>query len=153
MDNKVINLNRKTDVTIGDKKISVDFTDKRLLNKILKLMKKYQNIEEEINSRVNEVENNEGMSDLDKIIAYSDIEIDVLSEFRADIDSTFGSNLCDELFGEGVLPEIERYFEFFEAIAPIVSEAQKAQNDKITSIQKKYGLDRVSKVTNIEEGR
>lgn len=153
MDNKVINLNRKTEVTIGDKKISVDFTDKRLLNKILKLMKKYSNIETEIDSRVNEIEGNEGMNDIDKLIAYSDIEIDVLSEFRADIDNTFGSNLCDELFGEGVLPEIERYFEFFEAIAPIVAEAQKAQNDKITSIQKKYGLDRVSKVTNIEEGR
>ena len=69
MDNKVINLNRKTEVTIGDKKISVDFTDKRLLNKILKLMRKYENIEDAINDRVNEVENNEGMSDLDKIIA------------------------------------------------------------------------------------
>ena len=73
--------------------------------------------------------------DLDKIIAYSDVEIDVLTEFRNDVDNTFGINICDELFGEGVLPEIERYFEFFEAISPVVAKAQKEQNEKIASIQ------------------
>lgn len=148
-----INLNRATEVEIGDKKIKLDFSDKRLLNKILKLMKKYQNIEEEINDRVEEIEKKEDMSDLDKIIAYSDVEIDVLTEFRNDVDNTFGINLCDTLFGEGVLPEIERYFEFFEAISPIVQKAQKEQSDKIASIQQKYGLDRVAKVTNINEGK
>jgi len=148
-----INLNRATEVEIGDKKIKLDFSDKRLLNKILKLMKKYQNIESEINTRVEEIEKNEGMSDLDKIIAYSDVEIDVLTEFRNDVDNTFGINICDELFGEGVLPEIERYFEFFEAISPVVAKAQKEQNEKIASIQQKYGLDRVAKVTSINEGK
>jgi hypothetical protein len=116
-------------------------------------MKKYQNIESEINTRVEEIEKNEGMSDLDKIIAYSDVEIDVLTEFRNDVDNTFGINICDELFGEGVLPEIERYFEFFEAISPVVAKAQKEQNEKIASIQHKYGLDRVANVTNINEDK
>ena len=36
----------------SDRKIKVDFTDKRLVNKLLKLIKKYKNVEELVKEKM-----------------------------------------------------------------------------------------------------
>lgn len=142
---KVLNqtLNYATEIQVGDKTLKIDFSDKRLTNKVLKLIKKYQNLDTEIKERIAEIEKDESMDELDKLIAYSDVEVDILSEFKSDVDLAFNAPVTTILFGSDVVPEIERYFEFFEAITPIVKEVKEAENEKIVSIQKKYGLDRL----------
>lgn len=142
---KVLNqtLNYATEIQVGDKTLKIDFSDKRLTNKVLKLIKKYQNLDKEIKDRIAEIEKDESMDELDKLIAYSDVEVDILSEFKSDVDLAFNAPVTTILFGADVVPEIERYFEFFEAITPIVKEVKEAENEKIVSIQKKYGLDRL----------
>ena len=124
-----------------DKVIKVDFTDKRFVNRLLKLVKKYQNIGDEIDKEVEKIEAIE--DELDKLIAFTDMENNILEDFKNDVDATFNTNLTEQLFGEKCLPAIERYYDLFDAIMPYVKAAKAQENDAIAEITKKYGLNNV----------
>lgn len=144
MANTVIkSLNYATEIQVDGKSLKIDFSDKALINRCLKLIKKYQNLDKAINNRIAEIEKDTTLEEIDKLIAYSDVEVDILSEFKMDVDRAFNAPVTTTLFGADVIPEIERYFTFFEAITPIVQEVKTQENERITEIQKKYGLDRL----------
>ena len=65
---EIKNLSLVTSIKIEgtDKELKVDFSDKRFINKLLKLVKKYQSIGQVIDERVSEIEKIEAMSPEEK---------------------------------------------------------------------------------------
>jgi DNA-binding protein H-NS len=139
---KDLSLTTEIEVSNG-KKIKVDFTDKRFVNKLLKLIKRYSNIEQEIDEKVAEIEKIE--DDLDKLIAYTDMEVEILTEFKDAVDKTFNAPVTTILFGDDTLPTVERYFELFEALLPYAQAAREKENNKIIQLNEKYGFNRINK--------
>lgn len=171
----------------SDRKIKVDFTDKRLVNKLLKLLKKYKNVEElvkekmkvldeitestveliksmginieskdEINdeniekflaekvSEDKKADVKEAISDanMDMLIAASDIEIEILQDFKDEVNNAFNAPITDIMFGD-TLPPLEYYVELFEAITPYIQKAKAAENKTLQAINEKYKLNNV----------
>lgn len=124
-----------------DETLKLDFSDKRFVNKLLHLIKKYTNIEDTISDRLKELDNYE--DELDKLVAFSDIETSILEEFKSDVNNTFNTDLTGALFGD-CLPSIERYYDLFEQLLPYVAEAKKHENEAIKAINKKYGFERIA---------
>ena len=120
--------------------IKLDFSDKRFVNKLLKLIKKYSNIEDELQREFSAVNNIE--DPIDKLLAFSDIELKVLEDFKNDVNNTFNYDIVTKLFGDCV-PAIERYFDLFESLAPFVELAKERENDVIEAINEKYSLNRI----------
>lgn len=141
------NLNLGTEIEVevpfsatGEKKkIVVDFTDRRFANKLLRLIQRYSNIGDELNEKFKGVDDIK--DPIDKMLKCSDIEVEVLEEFKNSVDDVFGFKITDELFGK-CLPSIERYFEFFECLTPYVIEANTREAERVKSIKSKYSLDR-----------
>lgn len=128
--------------TTAIKKIELDFTDRRFSNRLLKLIKRYSNMEDELKLKFASAD---GITDpIDKMIAVSDAEIEVLEEFKDNVNDVFGFDIVTELFGD-CLPSVERYFEFFEALTPYVLESNKRENERIAAVKDKYGIDRIEK--------
>ena len=120
--------------------LKLDFSDKRFVNKLLKLIKKYENIEQELQVKFKSIENIE--DPVDKLLAFSDIELEVLESFKDDVNDTFNFDLTGKLFGDCV-PAIERYIDLFESLTPYIIEAKERENKVIEAINEKYGLNRV----------
>ena len=119
---------------------SVDFSDKRIVNRILHLVKKYDGIEEKLNEKYAELAKIE--DELDKLIALSDLEISVLEEFKKDVNEAFGMNIVDEIYGDA-LPGIEVYFSLFDKIKPFIEDSKKQESIAISELNKLYSLDRI----------
>lgn len=119
---------------------SVDFSDKRIVNRILHLVKKYDGIEEKLNEKYAELDKIE--DELDKLIALSDLEISVLEEFKKDVNEAFGMNIVDEIYGDA-LPGIEVYFSLFDKIKPFIEDSKKQESIAISELTKLYSLDRI----------
>ena len=119
---------------------SVDFSDKRIVNRVLHLVKKYDGIEEKLNEKYAEL--NKIEDELDKLIALSDLEISVLEEFKSDVNNAFGKNIVDEIYGDA-LPGIEVYFSLFDKIKPFIEESKKQESIAISELNKLYSLDRI----------
>lgn len=138
------NLSLQTVIKIDgtDNEIKLDFSDKRFVNRLLHLIKKYGNIEEEIQRELEKLDSIE--DELDKLLAYSDTEINLLTAFKKDVDDCFGTNITEMMFGDCV-PQVERYFDLFSELIPYIEAAKAQENEKIVSINKKYGLDRLKK--------
>lgn len=119
---------------------SVDFSDKRIVNRILHLVKKYDGIEEKLNEKYAEL--NKIEDELDKLIAFSDLEISVLEEFKKDVNEAFGMNIVDEIYGDA-LPGIEVYFSLFDKIKPFIEDSKKQESIAISELNKLYSLDRI----------
>ena len=119
---------------------SVDFSDKRIVNRVLHLIKKYDGIEEKLNEKYAEL--NKIEDELDKLIALSDLEISVLEEFKSDVNNAFGKNIVDEIYGDA-LPGIEVYFSLFDKIKPFIEESKKQESIAISELNKLYSLDRI----------
>lgn len=119
---------------------SVDFSDKRIVNRILHLVKKYDGIEEKLNEKYAELAKIE--DELDKLIAFSDLEISVLEEFKKDVNEAFGMNIVDEIYGDA-LPGIEVYFSLFDKIKPFIEDSKKQESIAISELNKLYSLDRI----------
>ena len=119
---------------------SVDFSDKRIVNRILHLVKKYDGIEEKLNEKYAEL--NKIEDELDKLIALSDLEISVLEEFKKDVNEAFGMNIVDEIYGDA-LPGIEVYFSLFDKIKPFIEDSKKQESIAISELTKLYSLDRI----------
>lgn len=119
---------------------SVDFSDKRIVNRILHLVKKYNDIEVKLNEKYAELDKIE--DELDKLIAFSDLEISVLEEFKKDVNEAFGMNIVDEIYGDA-LPGIEVYFSLFDKIKPFIEDSKKQESIAISELNKLYSLDRI----------
>lgn len=119
---------------------SVDFSDKRIVNRVLHLVKKYDGIDVKLNEKYAELDKIE--DELDKLIAFSDLEIDVLEEFKKDVNEAFGRNIVDEIYGDA-LPGIEVYFSLFDKIKPFIEDSKKQESIAISELNKLYSLDRI----------
>jgi DNA-directed RNA polymerase beta' subunit len=171
----------------SDRKIRVDFTDKRLVNKLLKLVKKYKNVEDLVKEKMKvldeitestveliksmgiNIESKDEISDeniekflaekvsedkkadvkeviaeanMDMLIAASDIEIDILQDFKDEVNNAFNAPITDIMFGD-TLPPLEYYVELFEAITPYIQKAKAAENKTLQAINEKYKLNNV----------
>ena len=118
----------------------IDFSDKRIVNRVLHLVKKYDGIEEKLNEKYAELDKIE--DELDKLIAFSDLEINVLEEFKKDVNDAFGMNIVDEIYGDS-LPGIEVYFSLFDKIKPFIEDSKKQESIAISELSKLYSLDRI----------
>lgn len=119
---------------------SVDFSDKRIVNRVLHLVKKYNDIDVKLNEKYAELD--KIADELDKLIAYSDLEIGVLEEFKKDVNEAFGKNIVDEIYGDA-LPGIEVYFSLFDKIKPFIEDSKKQESIAISELNKLYSLDRI----------
>ena len=119
---------------------SIDFSDKRIVNRVLHLVKKYDGIDVKLNEKYAELDKIE--DELDKLIAFSDLEISVLEEFKKDVNEAFGTNIVDEIYGDA-LPGIEVYFSLFEKIKPFIEDSKKQESIAISELNKLYSLDRI----------
>lgn len=171
----------------SDRKIKVDFTDKRLVNKLLKLLKKYKNVEELVKEKMKvldeitestveliksmgiNIESKDEINDeniekflaekvsedkkadvkevisdanMDMLIAASDIEIEILQDFKDEVNNAFNAPITDIMFGD-TLPPLEYYVELFEAITPYIQKAKAAENKTLQAINEKYKLNNV----------
>lgn len=122
--------------------LKIDFSDKRIVGNVLRLVKKYQNMDTELEKRFNAVT---AEDPIDKLIAYSEIEEDVLTTFKKDVDSAFNTNIVEQLFGD-TLPGVERYAELFNIIIPFLQEYKKEEDTAINELNKLYNTDRFTVV-------
>ena len=119
---------------------SVNFSDKRIVNRLLHLVKKYDGFDERLNKKYAELDKIE--DELDRLIEISDLEINVLEQFRTDVNSAFGKNIVNEIY-EDYLPGITDYFRLFDRIKPRIEESKKQENIAISELNKLYSLDRI----------
>ena len=149
MSNSINSLCLKTQIEIKgtagedgkNKVISVDFTDRRFANRLLKLIHRYSNIEEEISNKFDGFDNIE--DPIEKLLKFSDVEVEVLEDFKNGVNEVFGFDITKELFGD-CLPNIERYFEFSDTLTPYVLESNRIENERISAVKSKYSLDRLN---------
>lgn len=125
-----------------DNVVRVDFSDKRLVGNILRLMKKYKNIDDSLNKEFESVETEDA---LDELIAYTEIEEKVLTTFKEDVDKAFNTNITEQMFGD-TLPGIERYAKLFNTILPYLSDYKKEENAAIEELNKLYNTDKLTVV-------
>lgn len=170
----------------SDEKIKVDFTDKRIINKLLKLVRKYQHIDEYVddktkllsditNSTVDliksmgididsadeiteenfekflqdkvaenkkeEVKTIVADANIDLMIAASDIEVEILQDFKNEVDEAFNAPITSFMFGD-TLPPLEYYVELFDAITPYIQKAKANENKMLQAINDKYDLNK-----------
>lgn len=145
---KVIkNLSDRVEIKVEDtgEIISVDFTDKRFTNKLLHLVKRYRGLSSEIESKSNEIANSSD-DDFEKLIKASDLEVEVLTDFKKDVDDTFNCDIVEKMFGD-TLPDIAKYLPMFDAITPYIVASKKKEDAAIAEISKKYGINMDSPVT------
>lgn len=136
------NLSMATSIKVkgSDYELKIDFSDKRMVNKMLHLMKTYENIEEEMNVQFAEAEKIEDT--LDKLIFISDAEVAILTKFKNSINDLFNTDVVTPLFGD-CLPDINRYYDLLEALRPYMEKAMEEQEKMNERITKQYGLDRI----------
>lgn len=135
---KVLELN----VEGTDRVLRIDFSDKRIVGNVLRLVKKYQNMDVELAERFDSVTTEDP---IDKLIAYSEIEEDVLTTFKKDVDSAFNTNITEQLFGD-TLPGVERYAELFNIIVPFLQEYKKEEDTAINALNELYNTDKFTVV-------
>lgn len=138
------NLNKSVSIPIEgtDKKLTMNFADKRFLSRLLKLVNRYKNFDKEIAGISEKIEAEP--DDLAKADMFLDELIKIEEGFKKDINECFGFSVTDLLFGEGSLPDLEDYEALFTEIAPYMADARKIEAEKIKDLQTKYGLNRVS---------
>lgn len=170
----------------SDEKIKVDFTDKRIINKLLKLVRKYQHIDEYVDDKMKllsditnstvdliksmgiDIESADDISEenfekflqdkvaenkkeevktivadanIDLMIAASDLEIEVLQDFKDEVDDAFNAPITTFMFGD-TLPPLEYYVELFDAITPYIQKAKANENKMLQAINEKYDLNK-----------
>lgn len=136
------NLSLETELNIEglDKPIKIDFTDKRVTNRLLKLVARYRNIEQEIDDKTAELDTIE--DDIDRALAVSDLELNILTELKEQVNEAFGVDIVGAMFGD-TIPGVERYTELFETLMPYIKEAKLAEAKTINRITELYGGERI----------
>jgi hypothetical protein len=138
------NLGRVLELNVEgtDRVLRIDFSDKRIVGNVLRLVKKYQNMDTELAERYDAVTTEDP---IDKLIAYSEIEEDVLTTFKKDVDGAFNTNITEQLFGD-TLPGVERYAELFSIIVPFLQEYKKEEDTAISELNRLYNTDKFTVV-------
>lgn len=171
----------------SDEKIKVDFTDKRIINKLLKLVRKYKRIDEYVEDKmqilvditnstieliksmgidiesaeeitednletflqnkvpadkVDEVKKEIEDTNIELMIAASDIEVSILQDFKNEVDDAFNAPITSFMFGD-TLPPLEYYVELFDAITPYIKKAKANEDKMLNAINEKYNLKNV----------
>ena len=137
---KSLDLTQKLTIEDSDKCLEIDLSDKRFANRILKLVKRYQGIDGELKEKLAATEKIE--DELDKMIAVSDVEVDLLESFKKDVDDAFGTNITEVMFGD-CLPGVERYADLFETLTPVIQAYTSDEKKRVEALNKKYSLERV----------
>lgn len=179
----------------SDEKIKVDFTDKRIINKLLKLVRKYKRIDEYVEEKMQilvditnstveliksmgiNIENAEEITEdnletflqnkvpadkvdevkkeiedtnIELMIAASDIEISILKDFKDEVDDAFNAPITSFMFGD-TLPPLEYYVELFDAITPYIKKAKANEDKMLNAINEKYNLKNVVEFSKREQ--
>lgn len=179
----------------SDEKIKVDFTDKRVINKLLKLVRKYKRIDEYVEDKMQtlvditnstveliksmgiNIENAEEITEdnletflqnkvpadkvdevkkeiedtnIELMIAASDIEISILKDFKDEVDDAFNAPITSFMFGD-TLPPLEYYVELFDAITPYIKKAKANEDKMLNAINEKYNLKNVVEFSKREQ--
>lgn len=144
MNETIRNLSMATEIKIEgyEKPLRIDFSDKGIKLRILKLMKEFQNADTEMAIAAKEAEGIE--DEVDKLIFITEKEVELLTRIKDSVNYVFGTNLTDAMFGEGCLPDLERYFPLLDAIKPFAVKAAKEQAEMSAKINEKYGLNRLA---------
>ena len=138
-------LSRETEIKLssGDTLV-IDFSDARIVNKLLKLIKYYSNLETELSERAQGIDSIE--DELDKLIATSDLEIELLEKLRDDFNGVFNTDITSKLFGK-TLPQADRYLEVFELITPYIMAYKLKEQETAKLLNEKYSLSRITPAT------
>lgn len=140
--NKVVEFNvAGTDITF-----KIDFTDKRLTNKLLHLFKKMKEMDKVIEEKSAKIE--EIADDFEKLLAMSDVENEILEEFKKDVDNAFGFNITDKMFGD-TLPDAFRYTDLFDSILPFLAKVKEEEKSAFDAINEKYSIVSIPEGTDI----
>lgn len=144
--NAVANLGMVTEIKVDgcETPLRLDFSDKRFVNRLLHLCKRWENLADEIEARFAETDKIEDK--FEKLIAQSDIEVDVLTQFKNDVDSAFGAPITETLYGD-CLPGVERYYGLFDVLTPYMLEYKRKEKALLDTVAEKYGSARISKST------
>lgn len=179
----------------SDEKIKVDFTDKRIINKLLKLVRKYKRIDEYVEDKmqilvditnstveliksmgidiesaeeitednletflqnkvpvdkVDEVKKEIEDTNIELMIAASDIEVSILQDFKNEVDDAFNAPITSFMFGD-TLPPLEYYVELFDAITPYIKKAKANEDKMLNAINEKYNLKNVVEFSKREQ--
>lgn len=131
--NKVVEFGIEgTDVTF-----KIDFTDKRLTNKLLHLFKKMKSMDKVIEDKAAEIDKIEDA--FERLLAMSDTETEILEEFKKDVDSAFGFNITEKMFGD-TLPDAFRYTDLFDSILPFLAKVKEEEKSAFDAINAKYNI-------------
>lgn len=115
----------------------IDFKDKRLTNKLLHLFKKMKNIDKDIEEKVSLIEAIE--DEFEKLLAGSDLEVEVLEDFKKDVDNVFGFNITEKMYGN-TLQDVSCYTDLFDIILPFIKEVKEKEKTAFDAISAKYSL-------------
>lgn len=143
----IINFEREDGTVFS---LKLNFRDKRFVNRMLKLIQKWQRLGDTLDEELTKAESIEDA--IDRLVAETDIECKVLTDFKADVESAFGAPIVDAMFGEGSMPSVEAYFDLFEAVTPYLAEAKKNEKAYIQRITQTYGIERLTASGTDENG-
>lgn len=121
--------------------LKLDFRDKRFVNRMLKLIQKWQSLGDRLEDEMRAAESID--DSIARLIAQTDIECKLLTDFKADVESAFGAPIVDAMFGEGCMPSVEAYFDLFEKVTPYLVKAKNEERDYIKQITQTYGIERL----------
>lgn len=120
--------------------IAIDFTDRRFANKIMHLIHRWNNIEGELTEKYKSIDEIE--DEFERLMAISDAEVEVLEQFKSDVNEAFGCDIVGALYGD-CLPSVERYAVLFDALTPYVIVANEQEQKRVSSVLGKYSADRI----------
>ncbi len=132
-------LNMATKLTIEgyDGEISIDFTDVRMRNKLIHLMKFYMSAENRMKAVYEDA--NKIEDKLDKLIYVTDSELEILEEVRAKFEGIFGKECITAMYGD-CIPPIDRYTALLDALSPAFKESFEQLKEEEDRLSKKYNL-------------
>lgn len=138
------NLNMATEIKVEgyDGKLKLDFSDRGIQLRILELMQEFENAKDEMHKVSAEAEGIDG--EMNKLVFIARKKVEFLTRIRDSVNNVFKANITDAMFGEGCIPDVERYFPLMDAIKPLMIQSVKEQNEMSKKIIEKYGLDRLA---------
>lgn len=108
--------------------IVINFNDRGMINKFFGLMRDFESKKD---SFLEKAKNIDGLQDENERIGrYIDLDLEVHKWLAGQIDNIFGIDTCKKVFGEGVVPSMECYAEFFIQLKPFFAEYMKAHATK-----------------------
>lgn len=125
---RLVSYAKEIEVNDNGDTILLQVEDQAIPRKLKKLVKTLE-------AKAKELDGLDDEADID-IIEDKNYEMNLLA--KAAIDDTFGVDTCKKVFGD-IVPPIEKYIEFIEAISPYFEAYAKERAQKLT----KYSANRV----------